>query len=316
MPPWAAPRSALAGNQSRDGCGLGVGARHQSRRPLPRSLPTARWLRATCCSYGPTTSTRKVSPGPQRAPPGRSADGPGCAARGGAICSRRASSATPRRSSYGPDDKDGTKLLAPGQEPINVLGEAFGAVRVLGQTITGYRQLINRPFINPQDNRMVPNTFEGYTLTGAADNVLLHRRLHHEDEDPPSPRASSGCPTPREERRQPQEGVVYAGGTWNFAKNGYVRMDEQYARRRLQHLLRGRQVPDPDRRQDFADAWRAVLPTALGRRGPDRLVLDVWPGATGRGRIPGRSDSSCTTRRPAVASIPRIPSVTVRPTSI
>ena len=26
-----------------------------------------------------------------------------------------------------------------------------------------------------------------------------------------------------------QEGVVYAGGTWDFAKNGYVRMDEQYA---------------------------------------------------------------------------------------
>ena len=26
-----------------------------------------------------------------------------------------------------------------------------------------------------------------------------------------------------------QEGVIYAGGTWNFAKNGYVRMDEQYA---------------------------------------------------------------------------------------
>ena len=31
---------------------------------------------------------------------------------------------------YGPDDKDGTKLLQPGQDPINVLGEAFGAVRV------------------------------------------------------------------------------------------------------------------------------------------------------------------------------------------
>ena len=51
-----------------------------------------------------------------------------------------------------------------------MLGEAFGAVRILGQTITGYRQLINRPFINPQDNRMVPITFEAYTLTGAADS--------------------------------------------------------------------------------------------------------------------------------------------------
>lgn len=26
-----------------------------------------------------------------------------------------------------------------------------------------------------------------------------------------------------------QEGAIYAGGTWNFAKNGYVRMDEVYS---------------------------------------------------------------------------------------
>ena len=26
-----------------------------------------------------------------------------------------------------------------------------------------------------------------------------------------------------------QEGVIYAGGTWDYAKNGYVRLDEQYA---------------------------------------------------------------------------------------
>ena len=48
----------------------------------------------------------------------------------------------------GPDDKDGTRLLAPGQETIAVLGEAFGSVRIFGQTFTGYRQRINRPFIN------------------------------------------------------------------------------------------------------------------------------------------------------------------------
>ena len=72
---------------------------------------------------------------------------------------------------YGPDDKDGTRLLAPGQETIAIIGEAFGAVRILGQTFTGYRQRINRPFISIQDNRMVPNTFEAYTLTGAASDV-------------------------------------------------------------------------------------------------------------------------------------------------
>ena len=35
------------------------------------------------------------------------------------------------------------------------------------QTFTAYRQLIDRPFINPQDNRMVPNTFEAYIEPGA-----------------------------------------------------------------------------------------------------------------------------------------------------
>ena len=128
---------------------------------------------------------------------------------------------------YGPEDKDGTKLLRPGQEPITVLGEAFGAVRILGQTITGYRQLVNRPFINPQDSRMVPNTFEAYTLTGAADTLAY----------------TGGYITKMKSRASEsfvwmsntaggtgkQEGVVYAGGTWNFAKNGYVRLDEQYA---------------------------------------------------------------------------------------
>ncbi len=98
---------------------------------------------------------------------------------------------------YGPADKDGTKLLAPGQEQITVLGEAFGAVRIAGQTIAGYRQLINRPFINPQDTRMVPNTFEAYTLTGTADQFLT-RAVTSPRSRSAIPTASPGCPTPRE----------------------------------------------------------------------------------------------------------------------
>ena len=30
----------------------------------------------------------------------------------------------------------------------------------------GYRQLVNQPYINPIDNRMTPNTFEGITAGG------------------------------------------------------------------------------------------------------------------------------------------------------
>jgi hypothetical protein len=128
---------------------------------------------------------------------------------------------------HGPHDEDGSKLLAPGQEPITVLGEAFGAVRILGQTITAYRQLINRPFINPHDTRMVPNTFEAYTLTGSADQVAytggyITKKKNRDSESFVWMSNVAGG-------TGKQEGVIYAGATWNFTKNGYVRMDEQFA---------------------------------------------------------------------------------------
>src|SRR4030095_4042265 len=65
---------------------------------------------------------------------------------------------------YGPAGKSGTLLLQPDQSSIYVLGEAWGALRIAGQTIAAYRQLIDRPFINPQDTREPPHTFEAYTL--------------------------------------------------------------------------------------------------------------------------------------------------------
>jgi hypothetical protein len=128
---------------------------------------------------------------------------------------------------YGPADKDGTKLLAPGQDPINVLGEAFGAVRIAGQTFAGYRQLINRPFINPQDTRMLPNTFEAYTLSGSAGDVLYTggyvTKIKVRDSDSFAWMSNAAGGTGK------QEGAIYAGGTWNFVKNGYFRIDEVYS---------------------------------------------------------------------------------------
>ena len=127
---------------------------------------------------------------------------------------------------YGPDDQDGTKLLAPGQHPITVLGEAFAAWRVFDQTLTGYRQLINRPYINPQDNRMVPNTFEAYTLTGSAKDVsytggyITKFKARQSDSFASMSNAAGGAGD--------HQGVVYAGATWDFARNAYARMDEQY----------------------------------------------------------------------------------------
>ena len=62
---------------------------------------------------------------------------------------------------FAPPDEDGTKLLAPGQNSLGMLGQIYGRMQIVDQEIRGGRQLVDTPLINPQDNRMVPNTFEG-----------------------------------------------------------------------------------------------------------------------------------------------------------
>jgi hypothetical protein len=68
-----------------------------------------------------------------------------------------------------PDDKDGTALLQQGQRGYSVFGEQYAAVRYHDYVLVkGYRQVVNQPYINPIDNRMTPNTFEGITASGKA----------------------------------------------------------------------------------------------------------------------------------------------------
>src|SRR5881227_1907381 len=68
---------------------------------------------------------------------------------------------------YAPDDRDGTLLLAPGQNGYTVFGEWYAELRIikdLGITVgaKGY----DTPFISRNDNRMTPNTFEAVVLQG------------------------------------------------------------------------------------------------------------------------------------------------------
>src|SRR5262245_21803034 len=71
-----------------------------------------------------------------------------------------------------PENKDGTLLLKPGQKGYYVPGEAWGALRYQDYALLkGYRQLVDQTYINPQDNRMTPNTFQGVTLGGKVDWV-------------------------------------------------------------------------------------------------------------------------------------------------
>ncbi len=73
---------------------------------------------------------------------------------------------------YAPDTRDGTGLLAPGQQSIVVLGQVYGQLRYQDYALlSGGRFLVNQGFVNPQDNRMIPNTFEGGTVTGVVGPV-------------------------------------------------------------------------------------------------------------------------------------------------
>jgi hypothetical protein len=60
----------------------------------------------------------------------------------------------------GSQDEDGALLLRPGQKSINVLGEAYIEILHDYGNFKAYRQKINTPFMNTNDNRMIPQTFE------------------------------------------------------------------------------------------------------------------------------------------------------------
>ncbi len=69
---------------------------------------------------------------------------------------------------YGPESRDGTLLLRTGQQSFSVLGQAYLDMRIIdGLNLRLYRQTFNNlPYVNRQDSRMVPNTFEAYSLIG------------------------------------------------------------------------------------------------------------------------------------------------------
>jgi hypothetical protein len=128
---------------------------------------------------------------------------------------------------YGPQDESGTLLLQPDQGAINVIGLAWAALRFAGQTFTAYRQLIDRPFINPQDNRMVPNTFEAYTLSGAPLEGFAYTggyiaQIKNRDSERFVSMSQDAGGTGSD------EGLVYAGVDWAFMKGGRLRADVQY----------------------------------------------------------------------------------------
>jgi hypothetical protein len=61
-------------------------------------------------------------------------------------------------------DPGGTGLLRPNGDGFVVLGQAWAKLRLEPATATLFRQEIELPFINGDDTRMIPNTFEAYRI--------------------------------------------------------------------------------------------------------------------------------------------------------
>jgi hypothetical protein len=70
---------------------------------------------------------------------------------------------------YGPEDKDGTLLLEPNQHGYTVLGQLYGEIKVSDKLFAAFgKKEYNTPFINKNDTRETPNTFQGYSFYGTA----------------------------------------------------------------------------------------------------------------------------------------------------
>jgi hypothetical protein len=80
---------------------------------------------------------------------------------------------------YGPADKDGARLLKPGQKGFSVLGEAYLEARLHKDlTLKAYRQKFSLPYLNANDSRMVPNTFEAASLYDLSGQHFVYGLAH------------------------------------------------------------------------------------------------------------------------------------------
>ena len=79
----------------------------------------------------------------------------------------------------GEDDEAGTGLLQPVQEGYTVLGRAYMTLRYNQQEAVLFRQALDLPYLNGNDSRMTPNTFEAYTLSGAMEPGRYLERINY-----------------------------------------------------------------------------------------------------------------------------------------
>jgi hypothetical protein len=70
---------------------------------------------------------------------------------------------------YAPADRDGTLLLKPGQDGYTVLGQVYAEAKLADRIFGAIgRKEYETPYMNKNDTRMTPNTFEGASVYGRA----------------------------------------------------------------------------------------------------------------------------------------------------
>jgi hypothetical protein len=70
---------------------------------------------------------------------------------------------------YAPEEHDGTLILGSGQDAITTLGVLNPRIAAKRTVLSLYRQRYSLPYVNDQYSRMLPNTFEGYTVSQRTD---------------------------------------------------------------------------------------------------------------------------------------------------
>ena len=117
---------------------------------------------------------------------------------------------------YAPEDRGGTGLLAPVQGGYSALGIANARLRYRGIDLTGFRQYLDLPYLNRNDVRMTPNTFESITLSKPEGSLTFStgytwRVKRGTSEEFVSMTEAIGLEVDR--------GLVHAGAVWDPTEN-------------------------------------------------------------------------------------------------
>jgi hypothetical protein len=124
-------------------------------------------------------------------------------------------------------DKGGAGILGPQQNGYTALGDAYLKGKVSKTEMTVFRQELDTPFINPHDSRMIPNTFEAYTIT-SQDLPLLTLLASHVTKIKPWTNTSFEGMSEAAGFTGTNEPVTMAGVVFETAKNYKLNFWEYY----------------------------------------------------------------------------------------